>query len=210
MRRLVGAPAAAAGIALSRISGLVRAALVTNILGVGVVGDAFAAALRIPNILQNLLGEGALSAAFVPQYSATVDDDEREAGRLAGAVATFLFFLTAVLVLLAVIAARPLTRLIAWGFEGERFELTVDLVRIIAVGSGLLVMTSWCLGILNSHRRFFLSYVAPAVWNIVQIAVLVTVAAAGWARADIAEALAWGIVAGAGDQHRDCTSRKPG
>jgi putative peptidoglycan lipid II flippase len=182
------------------MAGLARAALVTNILGVGTVGDAFAAALRIPNVLQNLLGEGALSAAFVPEYSSSVDDDKEAAGRLAGAVAAFLLGLTAILVLIGVFAARPITRVIAWGFTGERFELTVQLVRIITVGTGLLVLTSWCLGILNSHRRFFLSYVAPVIWNAVQIIVLVTVVSVGWADVDIAEALAWAIVAGAGAQ----------
>lgn len=200
MRRPKGAPAAAMGIALSRAAGLARAALVTNILGIGTVGDAFAAALRIPNVLQNLLGEGALSAAFVPEYSSSVDDDEEAAGRLAGAIAAFLLGLTALLVLVGVFAARPITRIIAWGFTGERFELTVQLVRIITVGTGLLVLTSWCLGILNSHRRFFLSYVAPVIWNAVQIIVLVTVVSLGWTDVDAAEALAWAIVAGAAVQ----------
>ena len=69
------AGAAAGGIALSRLSGLLRSVLVTNVLGIGLIGDAFAAAQRIPNILQNLLGEGALSAAFVPEYSRLVDED---------------------------------------------------------------------------------------------------------------------------------------
>jgi len=198
--RLKGATAAAAGIALSRLAGLVRAALVTNVLGIGRVGDAFAAALRIPNVLQNLLGEGALSAAFVPAYSSTVDDDEEAAGDLAGAVASFLLLLTAGLVVIGAVAARPLTRLIAWGFEGDRFELTVTLVRIITIGSGVLVLASWCLGVLNSHRRFFLSYVAPVIWNAVQIGTLVAVVAVGWADIDIAKALAWALVAGAATQ----------
>ena len=178
-RRLSGAPAAAAGIALSRIAGLVRAALVTNVLGIGTVGDAFAAALRIPNVLQNLLGEGALSAAFIPEYSSTVDDDTEAAGRLAGAIASFLLVITALLAAVGVLAARPITRLIALGYRGEQFELTVQLVRVIMIGTGLLVLSSWCLGILNSHRRLFLSYVAPVIWNAVQIAVLITVVAVG-------------------------------
>ena len=82
--------AAASGISLSRFSGLIRSVLITNVLGIGLVGDAFAAAQRIPNILQNLFGEGALSAAFVPEYSRISDDDPDQAGRLAGGVASFL------------------------------------------------------------------------------------------------------------------------
>ena len=197
MRRQQGAAAAAAGIGASRLSGLARTALVTNVLGLGTVGDAFAAAMRIPNFLQNLLGEGALSGAFVPAYSSLTERDERAAGRLAGAIATFLVAVTASAALISIFAARPLVRLIAWGFVGERFELTVTLVRITVCGTALAVLSAWCLGVLNSHRRFFLSYVAPVVWNATQIAVLVGVLAWGAAGADRATALAWGVTAGA-------------
>ncbi|WP_419930543.1 murein biosynthesis integral membrane protein MurJ [Candidatus Poriferisodalis sp.] len=197
MRRQQGAAAAAAGIGASRLSGLARTALVTNVLGIGTIGDAFAAAMRIPNFLQNLLGEGALSGAFVPAYSSLTERDERAAGRLAGAIATFLVAVTAAAALTSIFAARPLVRLIAWGFVGERFELTVTLVRITVCGTAVAVLSAWCLGVLNSHRRFFLSYVAPVVWNATQIAVLVGVLAWGVAGADRATALAWGVTAGA-------------
>ena len=197
MRRQQGAAAAAAGIGASRLSGLARTALVTNVLGIGTIGDAFAAAMRIPNFLQNLLGEGALSGAFVPAYSSLTERDERAAGRLAGAIATFLVAVTAAAALISIFAARPLVRLIAWGFVGERFELTVTLVRITVCGTAVAVLSAWCLGVLNSHRRFFLSYVAPVVWNATQIAVLVGVLAWGVAGADRATALAWGVTAGA-------------
>lgn len=200
MRRQQGAAAAAAGIGASRLSGLARTALVTNVLGIGTIGDAFAAAMRIPNFLQNLLGEGALSGAFVPAYSSLTERDERAAGRLAGAIATFLVAVTATAALISIFAARPLVRLIAWGFVGERFELTVTLVRITVCGTALAVLSAWCLGVLNSHRRFFLSYVAPVVWNATQIAVLVGVLAWGVAGADRATALAWGVTAGAAAQ----------
>ena len=200
MRRQQGAAAAAAGIGVSRLSGLARTALVTNVLGIGTIGDAFAAAMRIPNFLQNLLGEGALSGAFVPAYSSLTERDERAAGRLAGAIATFLVAIAATAALISIFAARPLVRLIAWGFVGERFELTVTLVRITVCGTALAVLSAWCLGVLNSHRRFFLSYVAPVVWNATQIAVLVGVLAWGVARTDRATALAWGVTAGAAAQ----------
>ena len=200
LRRRQGAAAAAAGIGVSRLSGLARTALVTNVLGIGTIGDAFAAAMRIPNFLQNLLGEGALSGAFVPAYSSLSERDERAAGRLAGAIATFLLAVTAAAALISIFAARPLVRLIAWGFVGERFDLTVTLVRITVCGTALAVLSAWCLGVLNSHRRFFLSYVAPVVWNATQIAVLVGVIVWGVAGASRATALAWGVTAGAAGQ----------
>ncbi len=200
MSREQGAPAAAVGIGVSRLSGLARTALITNVLGVGTLGDAFAAAMRIPNFLQNLLGEGALSGAFVPAYSSLSERDERAAGRLAGAVATFLIAIAAAAALISIFAARPLVRLIAWGFVGERFELTVTLVRITVCGAALAVLSAWCLGVLNSHRRFFLSYVAPVVWNATQISVLVGVIVWGTTGATRATALAWGVTAGAAGQ----------
>src|SRR5208283_3101242 len=58
---------------------------------------------------------------------------------------------------------------IAPGFHGEKRELTILLVRILFPGAGLLVASAWCLGVLNSHRKFFLSYTAPVLWNVAMI-----------------------------------------
>ncbi len=162
--------------------------------------DAFNAAFRIPNLLQNLFGEGALSASFIPVYARLVDGgDEREADRVAGAVAGLLSLTVAVIVLAGVAAAPWLIDVIAVGFEGAKRELAVRIVRILFPGAGLLVVSAWCLGILNSHRRFFLSYAAPVVWNLAMIAAL-----AGFGgRLDLdrmALVLAWASVAGSGLQ----------
>ena len=62
---------------------------------------------------------------------------------------------------------------IAPGLDGETRELTVRLVRILFPGAGLLVLSAWCLGILNSHRKFFLSYTAPVVWSAAMIAAMI-------------------------------------
>jgi len=191
-----GALLVGAGILLSRLSGLVREIVTAGFLGVGVASDAFKAALRIPNLLQNLLGEGVLSASFIPVYSRLLDTDEEEAGRTAGAVAGILAAAVSVLVVVGVVAARPLTVLLTPGFEGAKLDLTVDLVRIMFPGVGLLVLSAWCLAILNSHRRFFLSYVAPVLWNATQVAVVAAVAVGGSSTTSLATALAWGVVAG--------------
>ena len=105
--RDVGAAHVGAGILLSRLSGLVREVVTAGFLGLGVSADAFRAALRIPNLMQNLLGEGVLSASFIPVYSRLVDTDEEEAGRTAGAVAGLLAAATSVLCLLGMVLARP-------------------------------------------------------------------------------------------------------
>ena len=164
----------AAGIALSRIAGLARERVIAHYLGVGFAVDAFRAASRIPNLLQNLLGEGVLSASFIPVYSRLVAErDEEEAGRVAGAIAGLLAAVAGALVLAGVIFARPLAAVLTPGFSGRRLDLTVDLIRILTPGIGFLVLSAWCLGVLNSHRRFFVPYVAPVLWNVTQIAVLV-------------------------------------
>jgi putative peptidoglycan lipid II flippase len=156
----------AAGILLSRLSGLVRLRVFAHYFGKGDAADAFYAALKIPNLLQNLFGEGVLSASFIPVYAGLLGrGEEKEANRVAGVIAAVLSLVTAVLVLLGIVATPLLIGLIAPGFSGEKREVTIRLVRILFPGVGLLVLSAWCLGVLNSHRRFFLSYAAPVIWN---------------------------------------------
>jgi putative peptidoglycan lipid II flippase len=188
----------AAGIFLSRCSGLVRESVIANYLGTGPASDAFRAALRIPNLLQNLLGEGVLSASFIPVYARLrAEGREDEAGRVAGAVAGLLVALTGILSLIGVVLAEPLTRALVPGFhDAYRFDLTVQLVRIIFPGIGFLVLSAWCLGVLNSHRKFFLSYVAPVLWNAAQIAALVAVGLTTADTRTLAYAVSWGVLIG--------------
>ncbi len=161
----------ASGIFLSRISGLIRDRVFAHYFGNSDAADVFKAALRIPNFLQNLFGEGVLSASFIPVYANLLArGDQKEARRTAGAVAALLTLSTSLLVLLGVLAAPWLIEAIAPGFHGEKRQLTILLVRIFFPGAGLLVASAWCLGVLNSHRKFFISYTAPVLWNIAMIA----------------------------------------
>jgi len=185
-----------AGILLSRIIGLVRERVFGFYFGVTDEADAFRAAFRIPNLLQNLFGEGVLSASFIPVYASLLaDNDREEATRVAGAVFSILALVVSLVVLLGVVATPVLVDLIAAGFPGEKRELTVTLVRILFPGAGLLVLSAWCLGILNSHHKFFLSYAAPVLWNVAMIATLVWFGRRA-ALPDLAVWLAWGSVAG--------------
>ena len=187
----------AAGIALSRVAGLLREMVTSRVLGLSLAADAFATAARIPNLLQNLLGEGVLSASFVPVYSQMLEgEDEQDAHRVAGAVGALLLVVTGVAVLILVLAARPITRVLALGLQGERFELAVDFTQIMAVGVGFLVMSAWCLGILNSHRHFFLPYAAPVIWNAAQIVALLFIWWRDWALDDAARGLAVAVTVG--------------
>ncbi len=98
----------AAGIFLSRIAGLVRERVIAHFLGnQSIAADALRGALRIPNVLQNLFGEGVLSASFIPVYARLVaQKEDQESGRVAGAIAALLALVVSVLVLLGV-AATP-------------------------------------------------------------------------------------------------------
>ncbi len=149
-------------------------------LGTSGAADAFTVAFRIPNLLQHLLGEGVLSASFIPVYSRLLAEGRpRDAGRVASAVLGLLVLAAGGLTLLGVALAEPLTVLIAGGLRArpDTFALTVDLVRLMFPAVGLLVVSAWCLGVLNSHGRFFLSYVAPSLLNVAQV---VALALAAW------------------------------
>jgi putative peptidoglycan lipid II flippase len=184
------------GILLSRIAGLVRERVFAHYFGNSDAADAFKAAFRIPNFLQNLFGEGVLSASFIPVYAGLLArKEDEEAGRTAGAVASLLALTTSILVLIGVLATPYLFYLIAPGFHGEKRELTIRLVRILFPGAGLLVFSAWCLGVLNSHRRFFLSYTAPVIWNAAMIATLWGFGR-HYAQYPLAGIVAWGSVVG--------------
>jgi len=169
------AAAVGAGILLSKLVGLVRDRVFAHYFGASDAADAFRAAFRTPNFLQNLFGEGVLSASFIPVY-ARLDAEGRheEASQLAEAIFALLLVATTVLVAAGIFAAPWLVDfIVAPGFHGAKRDLTIKLVQVLFPGAALLVLSAWCLGILNSHRRFFLSYAAPVVWNAALIATLV-------------------------------------
>src|SRR5437763_1802393 len=194
-----GAALVAAGILLSRLAGLLRQSVFGHFLGTSDAADAYNAAFKIPNFLQNLLGEGVLSASFIPVYVALrAEGNEVEARKVAGAVAGLLSLVTGLFTLLGVLATPFLIDAIAPGFTGSKRELTILLVRIFFPGTALLVLSAFCLGVLNSHHRFFLSYAAPVVSGAAQVAALI-LGGRGWrlGPADLAVVTAWGAVAGA-------------
>ncbi|HEX8695220.1 MAG TPA: murein biosynthesis integral membrane protein MurJ [Longimicrobium sp.] len=198
-RHVSGAVASAmvaGGIFLSRIAGFVRQAVFARYLGTSAYADVFNAGTRLPNMLQNLLGEGTLSASFIPVYSQLLHQGRKEeAGRVAGAVFSLLFAVAGALALIGIAAAPLLVAVFFPGWEGEQRALTVRVTRIIFPMTGVLVLYAWTLGILNSHRRFFLSYVAPVFWN---AAIIATLLALG-GRMDqerLVIALAWGALLG--------------
>ena len=175
----------AGGIFLSRMFGLLRERAVAYFFGVGAHADVLQVAFKSPNLLQNLLGEGTISAAFIPIYSRLIEEDRPEAaGRFAGAIFGLLLAAAGGVALLGVVFAEPIVTVLAPGFLDDaarvsagtlpfnRFDLAVRTVRIIFPMAGVLVLSAWALGVLNSHRRFFVPYVAPTLWNAAIIATL--------------------------------------
>jgi putative peptidoglycan lipid II flippase len=137
-----------------------------------------------------------LSASFIPVYARLNSEGRhQEARRVAGAVAGLLGLVVAILVALGVTAAPWLLQLLFPGFTGAKRDLAVLLSRILFPGTGLLVLSAWCLGVLNSHRHFFLSYAAPVIWNIAIISAAL-LAPAGKSADAIVVWAAWGAVAG--------------
>jgi putative peptidoglycan lipid II flippase len=196
-RRLLASSTVVAGaILLSRISGFLRDRFVAQFFGTSLFADVFRAALRMPNVLQNLLGEGTLSASFIPVYSELLQEGKKkEAGQVAGAILAILFIIAGLLALIGVLLAPVLVTIFLPGFEGERRELTITLTRILFPMTGVLVLSAWSLGVLNSHRHFFIPYVAPVLWNLAMIVTLFTFGAT-MANVDLVVALGWGALVG--------------
>ena len=193
------AVAVGAGIFLSRLAGFGRDVAIAAFFGTGLAADAYTAALRIPNIIRNLLGEGTLSASFIPVYSSQLERRaDSDARRLAGTILSLLVLLAAVLSGLGIMLAPWITEALVPRWSPEKVELTTRLVRILFPMAGFLILAAWCMGVLNSHRRFFLSFAAPTIWNLAQIVGLLLAWRVGWD--PLVVALAWSALIGAGLQ----------
>lgn len=176
----------AVGILSSRLMGFVRERATAYFFGAGEHADVFRVALRAPNLLQNLLGEGTMSAAFIPVYSRMLQDGRPDAaGRFAGAIFGLLLAVVAVLVIGGILLAEQITTILQPGWTGDaakvaageigvnRFDLAVRSIQITFPMTGALVLSAWALGVLNSHRRFLLPYSAPVLWNAAIIGALI-------------------------------------
>lgn len=159
---------------ISRVLGLAREAMIAALFGAGIETDAFNIAFRIPNMLRDLFAEGALSAAFVPTFTATLSREGREeAWRLANAVIGVLMMVLGVVTLLIFAGATPLVVALAPGFrtvEGK-VGLAADLSRIMSPFLLFVALAAVMMGLLNVFGKFFLPALAPAVFNAVNIAV---------------------------------------
>lgn len=154
---------------VSRILGYVRDMLIAHGFGAGLVADAFFVAFRIPNMARELLGEGALSAAFIPVFTETLTKEGRpSAYRVAASAFWALAAVLLVVCAVGIFAAPGLVRIIAPGFVGEpeKLTLTILLTRIMFPYLFFIGLTALMMGILNSLGHFAAPALSPAILNV--------------------------------------------
>jgi putative peptidoglycan lipid II flippase len=153
---------------LSKVSGLVRVALLSSAFGASYDLDAFNAALRVPDTLYTLVAGGALASAFIPTFTAYLARGERRtAWQLASAVTNLVFAVTLIASLIAALVAPWLvSQALAPGFNGPTQALTVDLLRWMLASTVIFGVSGLLMGILNANDRFLLTALAPAMYNL--------------------------------------------
>ncbi|MGO4171423.1 murein biosynthesis integral membrane protein MurJ [Bosea sp. TAF32] len=159
----------------SRLLGFARDVLIARLLGGGPAADAFLAALRLPNLVRRVLGEGGLNAPFVPLYLAIkVDKGEKAARRFAGEAAGQLGLLLLVLVTLGELFAPWLVLGLAGGFadEPETLALAASYTRLMLPFLLLTTLAALLAALLNAERRFAVAALAPALMNAILLGVL--------------------------------------
>ncbi|MEM9456001.1 MAG: murein biosynthesis integral membrane protein MurJ [Myxococcota bacterium] len=156
----------------SRVLGLAREILFASLFGAGAVADAYTVAFRIPNLLRDLLAEGALSSAFVPTFTATLQQDgEDRAHALGNLTLSALLVVTGVLTLVGMWQSEAIVVAISRGFGDDpyRVALAARLTRVMMPILALVSLGAVWMGMLNARRRFMIPALAPAVFNVVSL-----------------------------------------
>ncbi len=178
---------------VSRIVGFVRDLMLANVLGAGIISDAFNVAFRIPNHFRAIFAEGAFNAAFVPAFAKVAAQRGQDAA-LVFADRIFAYLLLAQLVLLglALLFMPFVVNLLAPGFggSGQRFQLAVELTRITFPYLAFVSLVVLIGGVLNAVGRFA---AAAATAILLNMAMILTLLAAGYFPT-AGHAAAWGVL----------------
>ncbi|MDO8947355.1 MAG: murein biosynthesis integral membrane protein MurJ [Desulfocapsaceae bacterium] len=153
----------------SRVLGLVREQIFAAMFGAGFAYDSFVVAFRIPNLLRDLFGEGALSAAFVTIFSRyDTNKTQEETWRLASNVLVFFAILLSLLSLLGIFMAGPLVSLLAPDFSKVtgKAELTATLTMVMMPFLVFISLAAVVMGMLNTKGRFFVPAMASSFFNL--------------------------------------------
>ena len=157
---------------LCRILGLGREIVISNRFGAGIETDAFFVAFMIPNLMRIFLGEGALNSAFIPIFTDFLaKNNKKKAEYFANNVLSILIIMLIIVIFLGIWAAPVLINIIAVGFKANpyKFELTVNLTRMMFPYIGFVAIAALFMGILNSFDHFLMPALSPAMLNISMI-----------------------------------------
>ena len=187
--------ASSVGTGLSRVLGLGRELALANVLGAGMVMDAFVIAFTFPGMLRRFVADEGLTGALVPAVAkAEQEEGQPAAVALSGRVLTALILAGVVLSAIGMATAPWLVDLAAGGFTGEKRDLTIQLTRVLFPFVIFVSLVSWCEGLLNHRDHFFVPKIAPGM---VSMAVVI---AALWpsqrSPIEIIWAVAWAVLAG--------------
>jgi len=161
----------------SRILGFVRDMVIAWFFGAGFLSDAFFVAFRIPNLLRRLFAEGSLSIAFVPVFTDYLTHAGRaEAFKMARSTLRMLSILLVVLTLAGILGAPWIVRVVAPGFSGAKFALTVTLTRIVFPYIFFICLVALSMGILNTLGHFAAPALAPVFLNVAIIGAVLFIA----------------------------------
>ncbi|MBT3191010.1 MAG: murein biosynthesis integral membrane protein MurJ [Verrucomicrobia bacterium] len=156
--------------AASRLLGFLREVLMAHFFGTTLAKSAFDIAFKFPNLFRRLFGEGALSAAFVPVFAETLEQEGSERARqLSGRVATLL---ATVLLMITIGTVAVLSLLLNYGTFGPKAAAILPLLRIMFPYMFFICMVALCMGILNAMHRFALPAATPVLLNVAWIAAL--------------------------------------
>ncbi len=153
----------------SRILGLVREQVFAGLFGAGYTYDAFVVAFRIPNLLRDLFGEGALSAAFVTVFSSyDTNRSQEDTWRLASNVLNFILVLLSIITLLGIVFSGSLVSLLAPDFSliAGKTALTTTLTQIMLPFLVVISLSAVVMGVLNTKGRFFVPAIASSFFNL--------------------------------------------
>ena len=177
-----------------RILGLGREIVISNRFGAGIETDAFFIAFMIPNLLRSFLGEGALNSAFIPIFAEYLTNhDRKKAEYFASNVLNILIIILIIVVILGIWGAPLLINVIAIGFKSNmyKYQLAINLTRIIFPYIGFVAIAALFMGILNSYDHFLMPALAPSMLN---ISVIIFALALSYKYG--VYSIAWGVVLG--------------
>jgi putative peptidoglycan lipid II flippase len=190
-----------AAVALSRVTGLAREIVLARLFGASQTYDAFRLGFMIPNLTRDLFAEGALSSAFVPEFTTSLAHKERgEAQRLANLVATAIVIFVGAICLASWVFAPQLVEIFAPGFRQVpgKFELSVRLARIMFPFLLIVALAAQVMGMLNACNRFAVPALSSSLFNLGSLfsGILLGFAAGPWIGVSPIDGMAWGVVIG--------------